>query len=345
MNHDRQQRPAPAAVLVRSGQGGVRLVGRVLLGSLLGLGGCIEFGVDPIDNTDPIVERTTITETFRQEALPAVDLLFVLDRTGSMGPELAALANSAIALGLQLEAADLSWQLGVVGSEMSTDRAGWLLGSPWIITTPADAGPHFDAIATEAVAQPEEAGIAAAIEALVEAEGGNNVGFRRSDASLHVIFVSDGDDESDPYLAGDPVDEMVARLALEAENGLPARASAVVGDGSCNDTTRGDRYIAVAEATGGDVVSICENTFAPIVSALSDGSIVLQDTFVLREQPASENFTVRVDDQAVGNWVYDAEANAVVFDVPPSANAVIAISYRVVVDPDANSDANSGKGA
>ena len=60
---------------------------------------------------------------------------------------------------------------------------------------------------------------------------GVNVGFRRPDAALHVVFISDGDDESGDVLGDHPVDAFLGLLAAEeSRTGRAARASAVVGD-------------------------------------------------------------------------------------------------------------------
>ena len=103
---------------------------------LILLGGCdVEFGLDPIETGQEPQQETSRTETFVQQPLPKVDVLFVVDRTASMAQEHAALASAADVLDDLLAAAGVSWHVGVVGTDMADEEAGWLLGQPWVFTS------------------------------------------------------------------------------------------------------------------------------------------------------------------------------------------------------------------
>ena len=73
-----------------------------------------------------------------------------------------------------------------------------------------------------------EAGLAAATQVAGSGRSGRTErGFRRPDALLHVVFVSDADDQSQLWLGPDPAPRSSAALAGETgRSGLPARASA-----------------------------------------------------------------------------------------------------------------------
>lgn len=321
---------------------GTGSLGRAGLLALPLLTGCIEFGLDPIEPDGGPTQRVTLTDEFLQAPLPKVDLLWVIDRTASMDQELDALVDAADLLGAQLDEAGIAWQLGVVSADVSTAQAGWLLGTPWVLAPPEDPALHLEAILAQPAAAAEEAGIGAAIQALALARGdGVNAGFRRPDASLHVVFVSDGDDASDAAIGADPVGAMQDALAIEAENGLPAMASAVVGDvpGGCTSpfgsAQAGERYAQLAALTGGATVSICATNFAPVVDAIGATSIVLTDTFVLREEPASDKITVTVDGARADGWTFvpgtAEQGPSIRFEIPPPAGAVVVVSYTVKV--------------
>ena len=67
---------------------------------------------------------------------------------------------------------------------------------------------------------PPESGLAAAWLALTEPNiSGSNRGFRRPDALLHIVFVSDNDDQSDEVLGEDPVGTFQDFLSGEATSG------------------------------------------------------------------------------------------------------------------------------
>ena len=300
-----------------------------LIASLLG---CNEFGFDPIDREAPPADRL-VEEVFVQAPLPAVDLLFVLDATPSMTQEYELLRSSVDELMGQLDAAELRWQIGAVGANMGAADAGLLRGRPWVVTP--DTPEREQAVASLMGASPvpgDEAGLAAAHEALRQSEpGGGNEGFRRPGALLHVVFVSDADDASDPWLA-DPV---VA--VIEALNDTPsgAVASALVGDvpGGCTSprgtAQAGHRYVEVAEATGGVVASICEADFAHMMGDIGAGSVVLPAEFLLREAPRQEAVTVLVDDEPVTAFELRSDPPAIRFDQAPAASSRIVVTYSV----------------
>src|SRR5690349_4544621 len=110
--------------------------------------GCIDFALDPIDPVGLPPREVAVSESFVQAPLPKADLLLVIDDTGSMAQEQASLASHFAALLEELDAEQVSWQLGVVTTEMSGDQAGWLRGSPWILTPDV---PDRDALFAETI--------------------------------------------------------------------------------------------------------------------------------------------------------------------------------------------------
>ena len=309
----------------------------------LALVGCNEFRLDPVDD-DPEPLRVVLEDSFVQEALPKIDLLFVVDDTASMAQEQAALADASTAFVGALDDAGLAWHTGVVRTDMTRADAGWLRGDPWVLTSGvADAEARFaDAVQVGVDGGGPEAGLAVALQALDLARpDGPNAGFRRDDAALHVVFVSDGDDESDGWLGEHPVAAFLEAMEAEAANGLPARASAIVGDlpsGCASDrgTARpAARYHQVAEATGGVTASICAVDFAALLPSLSDVSVAYQTRFPLSESPDPASVRVSVDGvRAEAGWVLDLPEEggaAVVFADAPAPGAVIVASYVVEV--------------
>jgi hypothetical protein len=161
------------------------------------------------------------------------------------------------------------------------------------------------------------------------------VGFRRPDAALHVIFISDGDDESGAVLGADPAGAFVSFLEDEAaRTGRIARASAVVGDvpGGCSgpggEALPGTRYAQVADTSGGRTVSICTSDYGDVVDAVGDVGVEWTTVFPLQAQPAEGSVVVTVDGTRMSDgWVLDPEVPALVFDVPPAPDASIEVRY------------------
>ncbi|MCB9688881.1 MAG: VWA domain-containing protein [Alphaproteobacteria bacterium] len=309
---------------------------------VVGATGCIEFALDPIESDEPAPQSVVVEESFVQVPLPGVDLLLVIDDTASMAQEQAALGDQLVALLDDLDAAELSWQLGVVTTDMSGDEAGWLRGSPYVLTpnTPDRATAFADAVAVGTLGGGPEAGLAAAVQALsLAADGGPNAGFRRDDALLHVLFVSDVDDQSEAWLGDDPAAGFLDVLSAEAaRTGRPARASGLVGPvpSGCSSTSGtarpAERYEQVVAASGGVQVSICEPDFTPVVGSLTEASTEWLTRFALREEPLEGQVRVVVDALALSDgWRVDGRT--LVFDEPPPPGARIEVTYTIELEP------------
>ena len=332
--HRRSRRPKQEGP-VRVGPRGALV--RLLLPLSL-LAGCSDFF---IRSQDPVVvEAVVVEERFVQEGLPELDLLFVIDDTSSMASEQVRLLEALEALPALLDEAGLSWQIGVVSMDLSQEDAGLLQGAPWIITPevddPEDALRRAADLGT--TGRPPEAGLAAAVLALSEPlRSTANRAFRRSTAALHVVVVSDADDDSADFLEDPGADLLSLLLAEEGLSGQPARLSAVVGPepSGCNGedgstATAGSTYLAVAEASGGTVESICEVDFAPVLAAIGELPISWPDTFWLQAEPVPATLRVSLDGvRQDEGWALMDEPWAIVFTLAPDPGAEVVVRYEV----------------
>lgn len=302
------------------------------------LEGCSEWSFgsrDPVAR-DPLV----VEETFVQAPLPKVDLLWVIDNTSSMADEQVALSETLGVFAETLSGLGLAWQVGVVTTDLTGIDAGRLQGDPWILTPAIEdpAAALLEAADVGLDGSPPESGLGAAWLALTDPlRSGDNRAFRREDAALHVIVLSDSDDDSAAVLGDDPAGAFVEFLAGEAtRTGLDARLSAVVGDvpNGCTwdggAALPGTAYSAVAEATGGVVASVCDGDLSGVVAALGAASASWPDTFVLQATPTEDSVRVSVDGvRQDDGWSLDLEGPSVIFDEPPQASAEIVVRYEV----------------
>lgn len=309
----------------------------VLAAALAGVPGCTEFALR--DNPEPAETEVVVTETFQQDDRPRVDLLFVVDHTPSMEPARAALADAAAALVSALDADQLAWQLGVVSTDLLTDHSGVLQGDPWIVT-PTTAGAP-DALARALDVEPgtePTGGLAAATRALTEPRRSDvNRGFRRPDAALHIVVLSDADDQSGSVLGVEPAEAFLALLEDEAAaTDQPATLSAVVGDpetgcsGPAGTALPGDVYAEVARASDGAVASICQADLGAVVSQL--GTLVQEGTrqFPLQAVPVPDSIRVELDGVRLDRgWSLELEPPTIVLDEPPTPGASLAVRYTI----------------
>jgi hypothetical protein len=310
--------------------------GRAARGALLALAlpGCSDFFLSR--QQDEVDDPLRITETFSQAPLPRVDLLWVIDDTPSMADEHEALAAAMPAFADALASAGVAWQVGVVTTDPD-DAPGLLRGDPWVLT-PVDTAALRTLLDTGDVTllgREPASGLGAMVLALEEPlRSGGNQGFRRPDAALHVIVVSDGDDASDALLGEDAVAAATALLEDEAaRTGHGARLSAIVGPrGGCSGpggtALPGTAYLEVAEATGGTWGSVCEADYAGVVADLGAESVEWRTEFVLQAAPEPGSLRVSLDGvRQDEGWYYAADPPRIAFDDPPAPGAEVSVRY------------------
>jgi hypothetical protein len=295
-----------------------------------------------LNKDEPLaVDPVVVTETFVQDSLPLVDILWVVDVTESMSGEIQALGATANDFVESLNGFELSWQLGLVTMDSADD--GILRGDPWIVTPETDdaAAAFEQTLALDISPGAKEAGFAAAVHALTPPRvDDENRGFRREHAALEVVFFSDGDDDgdSDAVLGGNALETFVDLLAdEESASGEPAVAHAIVGDvpSGCFDeggqqALPGTAFAQAANETGGIVSSVCDPNLAPIVQKIGQTGAIWPTVFRLQAQPDPD--TIRVDIDGVrleDGWSLSLDPLAIEFDQAPPADALIVVQYEV----------------
>ncbi|MEY3011699.1 MAG: hypothetical protein RIT45_434 [Pseudomonadota bacterium] len=296
------------------------------------------------------------TDEFEQGAGKKVDVLFVIDNSGSMGDEQNNLAQNFKTF---IQVATL-WQndfhLGVVTTDMQAgNQSGRLQGVPRVIThATADPTGKFQTNAKVGTnGSADEQGLAAAEAALTlphvydagkacntDADcpdktlcveepdnpgtkgcGGHNRGFLRKQAGLEIVFVSDEEDSSTGNLSY--YINFLYSIKGAANKGL-FHAHAIVGlqnnsgsSGGCG-AAKGNRYITVANDTGGKVASICDASFATALKNIGEVAFGLSHQFFLTMNAEPATIQVSINGQACPyvkdkTWSYDGNSNSVIF--------------------------------
>ncbi|MFC1609394.1 VWA domain-containing protein [Myxococcota bacterium] len=206
---------------------------------------------------------------------PAVDILFVIDDSGSMQEEQDNLARNFASFFSNLSGSSLDFHVGVVTTDVDYEsKAGRLSGSVRVLRDDtADLQSHFKTnVAVGKDGSTTEKGLEALRLALTSPNlEGHNAGFLRETARLAVIIVSDENDQS-PL----PVSQYTQFLS-QLKGGLKkiTFASLVGEEGGCRsengDADSGERYIEAARTFGefGIVQSICQDDFAAALTEIS----------------------------------------------------------------------------
>lgn len=238
----------------------------------------------------------------------SVDMLFVVDSSGSMGEEQAALADGFDAFIESFLALEYDFHLAV--TDMDYQRtAGAFFGDPAILTpdTPNLVEQFRENALVGIFGSGSEKGLEAARQALSPAKReGVNAGFFREEALLAVIFLTDEDDQSTAS------NETYLDFFLDLKRGDRRRVklSAIAGpvpDG-CATALPGTRYAEVAEATGGVFTSICQDDVGmPRLGEVLSG---YKKAFALAHEPLDGVVAVSVNGEPLEpgpeTWTLDA---------------------------------------
>jgi hypothetical protein len=161
-----------------------------------------------------------------------------------------------------------------------------------------------------------------------------NAGFLRTDAKLAIILLSDENDHS-PNCPNDDVSYYETFFkALKNNDPAMLSISAIVGPmnlSTCPTASEsGVRQIRLAQATGGQVESICTQNWAQSLLNIGTNVFGAQRTFKLTNTPSDPTqILVQINGSTVTGWTYDATSNSVVFTVStaPSPGSVVQITY------------------
>lgn len=294
----------------------------------------VEAGVDVFQS---ISLRATSTpdglqqDTFMQAAA-AVDILFVVDDSCSMGDEQAALSTNFASFISAATQGVGDWHLGVTTTDLYGQQ-GRLYGTPSVLTpaTPnvasAFAANVSVGIAGSGFEQPF-ACMAAAFSADNLAR--YNTGFVRSNAALAVVIVTDAVEQSP-----NTTDAYIAQLRALKGNVPELVTVSVVGpftpsgNGCSVEGVDNGRYLDITTQTGGARADICTGNWSTALQSISSAVFGSRRSFSLSGTArAQADTTVTVGGTAVtSGWHLDVASNSVVFDSPPAAGQAIVISY------------------
>jgi hypothetical protein len=301
--------------------------------------------VEQPDVKDPKVVVPSRVDVFQQRDAK-VDILWVVDVSGSMADERARLAANFVRFISALVASSVDYQIGVTATDLAT-YGGRLVGDPRILTPGiANAETLFAANVNFPASLAPEESLEAARQALIEPNrSGANAGFARREAALAVILLTDEDDES----VGTVSFYKRAFLGIKgAGNRRLVTVSAIAGDvpGGCVAANEEGVYGAgaraaqrikeVVDATGGVFGSICGDDFGPTIDRIGFSIAGLIRVFPLSEVPVIDTIAVGVDGETipedpVHGYSYWPDANSIAFEgefIPP-ARSEITVSYEV----------------
>ncbi len=283
---------------------------RAALISLLLLAGC------PRDRIQRTLPPDVRVDRYDQQAASKVDVLWVVDNSGSMAVRQENLAKNFQSFIELFVKGSIDYRIAVTTTDIFKDQ-GQLKGNPKVISpsTPNVVTTFGNNVRVGTSGSPYEAGMQAAQMALERQAQANQpklqqieicrascasqpnptacadgcpskypIEFLRPDAYLYLVFVSDEEDRSSQ-------DVRYYWRAFETAKGVgndgTVTTAAIIGDVPTNGcgATPGVRYVNLSQLTGGEIGSICDTSFARTLEKLATNAVGLKRKFALSKKP------------------------------------------------------------
>jgi hypothetical protein len=275
-------------------------------------------GPEGSDNPDPdpTEQPELIVEDFVQNANEnnKVDILWVVDNSGSMHDEQASLASNFDAFISSFVNKDVDFQMAITTTD---GRAGYsgepVTGSIEALnytSMQADTNQFMndfkDMIMVGTRGSGREMGLVTSYD-FFQNYGGS---FLRRDAFLQVIYVSDENDQSP-----EAVENYVNGIKAEKENAGKVKMHGIVSFTSEGQgvTDGHERYEEATSATSGDLYDI-DGDFYQSLLTLGEKIVELVNSFPLNKIPEVSSIKVYVNGIESSDWVYHADGNTIKFN-------------------------------
>ncbi len=294
----------------------------------------------------PSLEQEERTDRITQVTVPAVDVLFVVDNSGSMAEEQKNLRDNFASFMRYFTDSGLDYHVGVVSTDMDNrQESGRLIadGSTRYIDSTWEAEAAITSFRERANlgtgGSSDERGKDAAYRALTTEAEKTNAGFYREEAVLSIVVISDEHD----YSRDVSVAEFVSWMnSLKREDDQTWFSSIVGPDGGCATAEEGRGYLEVTRQVGGVEFSICEPDYASVLEELGMQAAGLKREFFLSEVPIADSISVSVttdgeeDRFKDSEWAYDGVRNSITFaSFVPDPLAVVNIVYIPLAEQEA----------
>ena len=284
----------------------------------------------------PVIDPSlkSIIENFEQDTAKEgkVDILWVVDDSGSMGDEQKALAYNFDVFIHEFLEKKIDFQMAVTTTDSSNSKNGRWNCNPKLLDAAAAKQSeknfikHFShCIKVGTKGSGREKGLHTS-QSFIERYDQKE--WMRDDAYLVVVYVSDEQDQS-----AKKVEEYVDFLMdQKKQKGLIKLYSIVTKESTkYRWETLGTRYLEASQRTGGQTAHI-KNDFYKILRDMGGKIVNLLDSFALSGQPHEDKIDIKVNGQnVISGYSYDNQSRSIKFldGHIPNEGAKIEISYSV----------------
>jgi hypothetical protein len=329
------------------------------------LAGCQDYNLKGGDDVQgkynpPDLGAEVQVDRITQVTVPAVDVLWVVDNSGSMEEEQRALRDNFGSFMQYFTDSGMDYHVGVVSTDMDNgqERGKLIVDSSRTsryIDSSLGADAALESFADRALlginGSGTERGKDAALTALTTERYATNDGFYRDDASLSIVVISDERDYSDVS-----VNEFVNWIrTLKTDEDYTVSFSSIVGpdrDTCGTAAERGTGYLEVTSQVGGITWPICTDDWSEVLTELGLRAAGLKQEFFLSRLPVEATLSVSVKEPdgtetpyAVDtDWTYSRARNSITFsDFTPTPLSVVRMEYELLASSQVPEDEDAGE--
>ena len=273
----------------------------------------------------PVNEGIIWVDSFIQHmSVDGIDILWVVDRSGSMGQYNTELLSGVEAMLLALPIAD--WRLVMI----SADSSDAIVSSEFPLV-PGDTAADAAAMLATLTSAPREEGFNSAYDYIMNNPYAST--WMRNDAGLLIVFVSDEEEQSNiAYPAASDFISWFGSLRM----GSVFMASIVNHDSSVSLCERppssihvGTRFMEATNLLSGVVLDICDPDWSPGVTDATH-SIDPYESLALTHKAEVDSIRVFINGALNNDWYYTGSTNTVYFTTVPTAGQLVEIGYRYI---------------
>ena len=280
----------------------------------------------------PVNEGIIWIDSFTQHmSIDGIDILWVVDRSGSMGRFNDELLAGVEAMLLALPVSD--WRLVMISADPT--RAVTSNEFPLI---PGDTIADAEAMLNTLTMATLEEGFNSVYQYITNNPYAST--WMRPDAGLLVVFVSDEEEQSDAEFPA--VTDFMSWYQSQ-RMGSVFMASIVNQDplvSMCsfppNPFDVGIRYMDATSMLGGVIVDICDTDWSPGVTDATQ-AIEPVESIKLTHKAEADSIRVFINGSLNHDWLYVESENTVYFTIIPSAGQLVEVGYRYIEIPDTGS--------
>ncbi len=269
--------------------------------------------------TDNSEVRVVVDSYIQPQQLEELDVLVVLDTSGSMSDNYADVADGMDLLRGDIESLTLDYRFGYI--TMDPDNLSYV--GPYDVSSSA-----IDMLMAPSLlpmTMPEE-GFASSYNFFTL---GQEYDFRRPDADLLLFLISDEEEQS--AISAQLFYEWMHDEFKDVNHDVVTITQ--LEDSECGYTYDiGYKYQELANLYNKDAIDICVEDWSVW---LSDSSYLtqLKDYIVLSENsPIIESIVVYINQEAIYDWTYNESTNTVHLGSVPDYGSIVEVGYNVNVD-------------